>query len=110
MSNQRNLGNALVLFTEEHQGFLPKAWFNDGPIGSGISGKMTWEYRFPRYGWDYLLLGYVGKNRELFRCPSDDPGRFRGDPHERRLARVGLHPGVLPDEHQQPARLRRPPG
>jgi len=80
MSNQRNLGNALVLFTQEHQGFLPKAWFNDGPIGSGISGKMTWEYRFPRYGWDYLLLGYVGKNRELFRCPSDDPGRFRGDP------------------------------
>jgi len=41
MSNQRNLGNALVLFTQEHQGFLPKAWFNDGPIGSGISGKMT---------------------------------------------------------------------
>jgi prepilin-type processing-associated H-X9-DG protein/prepilin-type N-terminal cleavage/methylation domain-containing protein len=81
MSNQRNLGNALVMFTQDHKGFLPKAWFNDGPVGSALNGgRMTWEYRFPKYGWDYLLLGYVGKNRELFRCPSDDPGRFRGDP------------------------------
>jgi prepilin-type processing-associated H-X9-DG protein/prepilin-type N-terminal cleavage/methylation domain-containing protein len=82
MSNQRNLGNALVMFTQDHKGFLPKAWFNDGPVGSAISGKMTWEFRFPKYGWDYLLLGYVGKNRDLFRCPSDDPGRFRGDPSD----------------------------
>ena len=81
MSNQRNLGNALVMFTQDHQGYLPKAWFNDGPIGSALNGgRMAWEYRFPKYGWDYLLLGYVGKNRELFRCPSDEPGRFRGDP------------------------------
>ena len=30
LSNMRQLGNSLTLFTIEHKGYLPKAWYNDG--------------------------------------------------------------------------------
>jgi prepilin-type processing-associated H-X9-DG protein/prepilin-type N-terminal cleavage/methylation domain-containing protein len=70
MSNERQLGQALVMFTNDHNGYLPKAWFNDGPV----AGKGGWNYRDPMYGWTYLLLRYVGNNKETFRCPSDDTG------------------------------------
>ena len=73
MSNQRQLGQAIVMFSNEHNGYLPKAWFNDGVIESGMNGgKMTWEYRAPMYGWTYILSLYSGRNKEVFRCPSDD--------------------------------------
>jgi len=72
MSNERQLGQALVIFTNDHKGYLPKAWFNDGIVYSGMNnGQTTWEYREPFYGWTYLLSLYMGKNKELFRCPSD---------------------------------------
>ena len=83
LSNTRSLGNALVLFTQEHDGYLPKAWFNDGPIASQYNGsKMTWPYRNPKYGWDFLLLRYLGNNKEVFRCPNDEYGQFRGNPSD----------------------------
>ena len=72
MSNQRQLGQALVIFTNEHNGYLPKAWFNDGPVSSQRGGKMTWPYRDPMFGWTYLLSLYMGRNKAAFRCPSDD--------------------------------------
>ena len=74
MSNQRNLGNALVLFTQDHKGWMVKAWFNESPYPGGPS----WNYRFPKIGWDYVLLQYLGKNLEVFACPSDDPWEYRG--------------------------------
>jgi prepilin-type N-terminal cleavage/methylation domain-containing protein/prepilin-type processing-associated H-X9-DG protein len=70
MSNERQLGQALVMFTNDHNGYLPKAWFNDGPF----AGKGGWNYRDPMYGWTYLLMKYIGGNKEVFRCPSDDSG------------------------------------
>ena len=73
MSNQRQLGQALVMFVNEHNGYLPKAWFNDGVVWSGNNGgKRTWEYRDPMYGWTSILSLYTGRNKEVFRCPSDD--------------------------------------
>jgi prepilin-type N-terminal cleavage/methylation domain-containing protein/prepilin-type processing-associated H-X9-DG protein len=74
LSNQRNLGSALVLFTQEQKGYLPKAWFNDAPYPGGPS----WRFVPPKIGWDYVLLQYLGNNREIFRCPADEPGEFRG--------------------------------
>lgn len=80
LSNQRNLGQALVMFTQEHGGFLPKAWFNDGPIFSGLNGgQLVWPYRAPQFGVDFLLLRYLGNNKEVYRCPSDDPDIVRGN-------------------------------
>ena len=74
MSNQRNLGNALIMFTNEHKGYLPKAWFNDGPS----PGRQTWRWRDPMWGWDYILSQYMSGEKEVFRCPSDEPVRMRG--------------------------------
>ena len=68
MSNERQMGQALVMFTNEHKGYLPKAWFNDGVIG----GRGDWQYRDPMYGWTYILSLYMGRNKEAFRCPSDE--------------------------------------
>ena len=68
LSNMRQLGLAVTMFANEHKGYLPKAWFNDGPI----YGKGGWQY--PTSGtweWSYLLSQYVNKNRGVFRCPSD---------------------------------------
>ena len=75
LSNQRNLGNALVLFTNEHKGYMPKAWFNDSPYPGGPD----WRFRFPMYGWDYILSTYMGGNKDIFRCPTDEPVVFRGE-------------------------------
>jgi prepilin-type N-terminal cleavage/methylation domain-containing protein/prepilin-type processing-associated H-X9-DG protein len=77
MSNQRQIGQALVMFTNEHKGFLPKAWFNDGVIWSvNNGGKTTWEYRDPMFGWTYVLSLYMGRQKESFRCPGDDTNHF----------------------------------
>lgn len=73
MSNQRQIGQALVMFTNEHGGYLPKAWFNDGIVSSGTNGgKTTWQYRDPMFGWTYILSLYMGRAKEAFRCPSDE--------------------------------------
>ena len=66
MSNMRQLGQALVLFSGEHKGFLPKAWFNNRPYTDFVSNLADldlqrgssddWGYRAPMVGWDYVLL------------------------------------------------------
>src|SRR3569832_666307 len=77
MSIERQMGQALVLFTNDHGGYLPKAWFNDGVVWSAMNGNVTtWEYREPMYGWTYLLSLYLGRNKELFRCPSDPSDHY----------------------------------
>src|SRR5688500_9789670 len=61
MSNQRQIGQALVMFTNEHKGFLPKAWFNDGVLWSQMNGgKRTWQFQDPMFGWTYILSLYMG--------------------------------------------------
>jgi prepilin-type N-terminal cleavage/methylation domain-containing protein/prepilin-type processing-associated H-X9-DG protein len=68
LSNQRQLGIGLVMFTQEHGGYLVKPWFNDGPK----AGHGGWHYRDPMLGWTYLLIKYVGGNKAVYRCPADD--------------------------------------
>lgn len=75
LSNQRNLGNALVMFTNEHKGYLPKAWFNDSPYPGGPK----WQWKDPMWGWDYILSTYLNRNRDIFRCPTDEPVVYRGE-------------------------------
>src|SRR4029453_19017104 len=70
MSNERQRGQPVVIFTNDHRCYLPKAWFNDGVLWSNMNnGQTTWEYREPMYGWTYLLSLYLGKNKGLFRVP-----------------------------------------
>jgi prepilin-type processing-associated H-X9-DG protein/prepilin-type N-terminal cleavage/methylation domain-containing protein len=67
LSNQRQLGLGLVMFTQDHKGYLPKPWFNDGPK----EGQGGWHYQYPMYGWTYLLMKYVTGVKAVFRCPAD---------------------------------------
>jgi prepilin-type processing-associated H-X9-DG protein/prepilin-type N-terminal cleavage/methylation domain-containing protein len=77
LSNMRQLGNSLTMFTIEHGGYLPKAWFNDGPVFGDANGK-RWGFRDPMWGWDYVLQKHI-KNKEVFRCPSDPTDVVRGE-------------------------------
>jgi len=103
LSNMRQLGTALVLFQNEHKGYLPKAWFNaratvTQPTNAfdvqpqDYSASDSWGYRFPMYGWDYVLLKYVNNSKQVFLCPSDDSPQYRG------IADFGLPPDQLPDK------------
>jgi prepilin-type processing-associated H-X9-DG protein/prepilin-type N-terminal cleavage/methylation domain-containing protein len=88
-AQMREIGHALVMFTAERKGYLPKAWFNARPKVSLPTNGMdvkpedygasdSWGYRFPMYGWDYVLMTYTKNGKKVFRCPSDDTGQMRG--------------------------------
>ena len=69
LSNMRQIANSVVMFTNEHKGFLPKAWFNDRPRPG--SGEL-WQYpTADTWEWSYVLSTYLAKNEGVFRCPSD---------------------------------------
>ena len=85
LSNQRQLGQALVMFTQEHEGYLPKAWFNDYPRPAAqnafLSGanKADWGFRPDLWGWDYVLKSlYLDGSNDVYLCPSDDTDIKRG--------------------------------
>src|SRR4029079_4948582 len=69
------LGTALVHFSQEHHGYLPKAWFNDEPK----SGAESWGFRDPMWGFDYVLNSRYIKNKSVFRSPTDTSELFRGE-------------------------------
>lgn len=82
LANMRQLGNGLMLFAHEHDGYLPKAWFNSKPRASTdadlrvYSTEDSWGFRDPEWGWDFCINKYL-RNKAVFRCPSDDSGVVR---------------------------------
>src|SRR4051812_42255146 len=84
MSNVRQLGVAAIMFANDHNGWMPKAYFNSKPYGAVIGdmtnygGRDDWGYRDPKWGWDYALLKYLKGNKNVYRCPADDTGFKRG--------------------------------
>ncbi|MEO8137687.1 MAG: prepilin-type N-terminal cleavage/methylation domain-containing protein [Betaproteobacteria bacterium] len=89
LSNMRQLGQGLVMFAQEHKGYLPKGWFNARPAITGLTGtgdalpgdfaaSDSWRYRYPMWGWDYVMLQYVGKSKNIFACPTDSEPQLRG--------------------------------
>ena len=74
LSNMRQLGTATGFFVADHDGYLYKASFNDEPNPYGERGK--WGYKPPMWTWDFVMLGYVDENKEVFHCPSDRSGPF----------------------------------
>jgi len=78
-SNMRQLISGVQLFAGEHKSYVPKAYFNDEPmLPAAGSQRLTWEWRNPAYGWDFVLLKYL-KSRDVFRCPSDASEVLRGE-------------------------------
>ena len=87
LSNMRQLGTALMMFTHEKKGWLPKAWWNSRPnsfpmgqdvMPSDHAASDAWGYRYPMYGFDYVMLLYTKRNKAVFQCPSDDNPQLRG--------------------------------
>jgi len=87
LSNMRQIGTAVVMFSHEHKGWLPRAWWNTRPnatpVGLGAdpvdyASSDSWGYRHPMYGFDYVLLQYTKKNKAVFQCQSDDNAQLRG--------------------------------
>lgn len=86
-ANSRQLAVALYAWTNEHNDWVPKAWFNGN--GSGLDPIFpndtseiypVFDYPFPAYGWDYVLGQEIGANyeSEIFRCPGDSSDLRRG--------------------------------
>ncbi len=67
MSNMKQMGTAIAMFTQDYDEFLPKGFYNDE-----VGGKPT---GFPfTTGWDGIIYSYV-KAPGVFYCPDDDISR-----------------------------------
>jgi prepilin-type N-terminal cleavage/methylation domain-containing protein/prepilin-type processing-associated H-X9-DG protein len=66
LSNTKQLAQAVMMFTQDHDEFLPKASFND--VIDGPTGMTS------NTGWDGAIYPYL-KNVNVFSCPSDTVGR-----------------------------------
>ena len=66
MSNMKQMGTAIAMFTQDHDEYLPKGYFNDE-----VGGQQT---GFPyNTGWDGVIYNYV-KATAVFSCPDDSVG------------------------------------
>lgn len=66
LSNTRQIAMAIAQFSQDHDEYLPKAFFND--VVNGDTG-MPWNT-----GWDAAIFPYI-KNTQVFQCPSDSNER-----------------------------------
>src|SRR5262249_48153194 len=70
LSNTRQLSMALAMFAQDHDEYLPKAFFNDQADANVPWGNPWWT------GWEQTLLPYE-KNRDIYHCPSDSQTNIR---------------------------------
>ncbi len=81
LSNMRQLGQSLLFFENEHEGFIPKAWFNSGPYSPYAPDLSTeWGYNDYFWGWEHCILDQMKGSQAVFKCPADDSGIMRYDP------------------------------
>ncbi len=81
LSNQRQLGQGLIFFVQEHDNYLPKIWFNDFPsYETYLAGSPDWGFRDPLWGWDYVLKSkYLDGSNDVFGCYGDSSNLRRGE-------------------------------
>jgi prepilin-type N-terminal cleavage/methylation domain-containing protein/prepilin-type processing-associated H-X9-DG protein len=80
-SNMRQIATGVIMFANDHKGFLVKRKWNSGPFTDQATGKSTgdnWGFTDPNWEWDYVLNSQYLKNKEVFRCPSDADAKYRG--------------------------------
>src|SRR6266702_887822 len=76
LNNMKQLGTAMVMYTQDYDSYFPKSWYNQ-----------------PLYGFDVALYPYI-KNKGVFLCPSNplkafyDKGYYMG-PIQRSYAMNG---------------------
>jgi prepilin-type N-terminal cleavage/methylation domain-containing protein/prepilin-type processing-associated H-X9-DG protein len=109
VSNQRQLGTASMLYTQDYDEILPGSW--DNTAGNGQQGGWVSYCCFPNGNQGNFdpsrgcLAGYV-KNDGIFRCPSD--GVRQGNSYAiNALVDTGpvpgFHPGLALAALQEPA-------
>ena len=78
-SNLRQIALAATMFANEHGGYLPKAENNGAPVMQGWATRVgsRWEFADNMWAWEWALLKYAGRNRQVFRCPADPEPRTR---------------------------------
>ncbi len=79
-SNMRQLALAAITFANEHDGYLPNYSYNSGPIVTTAGNSLSDQdlgFRSPKWTWDYVLSQQI-KNKNVFRCSSDDGSGVRG--------------------------------
>jgi len=78
-SNLRQLVVATQMFANEHTGYLPKAENNGSPRMQGWNVRLgtRWEYDDNLWSWQYALLKYVNKSKDVFLCPADTDPKIR---------------------------------
>lgn len=64
LSNMRQFSTAVAMFQQDHDGYFPKAYFND----EAQAGE-TWGYN-PCTGWEVVLYPYI-KSKGVYHCPDD---------------------------------------
>ena len=70
MSNMKQLSNAVAMFTQDHDEYLPKGFFND-QADTGQPWNQPWNW-----GWEETLYPYV-KSHGVYRCPDDGSNGVR---------------------------------
>jgi general secretion pathway protein G len=101
-NNLKQMGFAVQRFSAEHDGYLIKSWFNQGP--DFPTGGNDWEYLPADWaGWDRVVLDYLEqgtlgpngkrvyteKSASICRCPAD---KTKGNVFSNYLVGVGAIP------------------
>ena len=112
-NNLKQMGVAVQRFSAEHDGYLIKSWFNQGP--DFPTGGNDWEYSPADWaGWDRVVLDYLEqgtlgpngkrvyteKSASICRCPAD---KTKGNVFSNYL--VGI--GAIPNSYRFNASMQR---
>ncbi|NBQ96624.1 MAG: DUF1559 domain-containing protein [Betaproteobacteria bacterium] len=112
-NNLKQMGIAVQRFSAEHDGYLIKSWFNQGP--NFPNGGNDWEYSPADWaGWDRVVLDYLEqgtlgpngkrvyteKSASICRCPAD---KTKGNVFSNYL--VGI--GAIPNSYRFNASMQR---
>lgn len=78
-SNLRQMVTAVQMFAADHDGHLPKAFNNGSNRMRGWNTRLgtQWEFVEPMWGWEYAIMKYMGKSRNVFQCPADTSEAIR---------------------------------
>lgn len=78
-SNLRQIGQADQIFSNSHNGYMVKNWWNAGPEDRRDGFGGSWGFSYPQMGWDYVIAKSMKMSKaEFFRCPSDPNDFVRG--------------------------------